>query len=394
MFEKIPAYVTAVTEALEAAGYEAYLVGGCVRDAALGTEPHDFDLTTSARPEEMLRVFDGWRVIETGLRHGTLTVMSDGEPIEVTTYRIDGEYLDNRHPKDVIFTRNVTEDLSRRDFTVNAMAYSPTEGLCDPFGGMRDLEKKTIACVGRAEDRFAEDGLRILRALRFSSVLGFALEPETADAVHKMAHLLDGISRERIFSEIKKLVCGVGAPEIFEKYPDVLAHCLGGTEADGAAATAALGELPRDAILRLAYVYAVSETDPAKAMRSLKSSSAEAKRCAALVHAAREKLPETDAETRRLMSRFDEEDVLAYAGLRRVLHGDDTTDFTERFRRVKATAPCVRIADLALDGHDVMDLTGARGTLIGDILGMLLDAVLEDPTLNEKEKLSELVKKQ
>ena len=154
--------------ALKNSGFESYVVGGCVRDAMMGIEPHDYDLTTSATPEEMLRVFEGYRIIETGLRHGTVTVVIDGENIEITTFRIDGEYTDNRHPDSVKFTVNLAEDLSRRDFTVNAMAYNHDSGLVDLFGGMDDIKNGIIRCVGDADLRFNEDGLRILRALRFS----------------------------------------------------------------------------------------------------------------------------------------------------------------------------------------------------------------------------------
>ncbi len=200
-------------------GYEAYLVGGCVRDMLMGIEPHDYDITTSASPDEMKEVFKNERVIETGIKHGTLTVIYDGEPIEITTYRIDGEYKDNRHPKSVEFTRNLSDDLSRRDFTVNALAYNERDGIIDLFGGRSDIENRIIRAVGDAKTRFTEDALRIFRAARFSSTLGFEIEQETKKAMIECAHLLNNISAERINTELTKLLLGKNVKNaIIENY--------------------------------------------------------------------------------------------------------------------------------------------------------------------------------
>ena len=184
---ELPRTVSALIARLEQAGYSAYAVGGCVRDSLLSLEPHDWDLCTSARPEEMLEVFRGERVAETGLKHGTLTVIMDHVPYEITTFRTDGSYTDHRHPDSVSFVREVAGDLSRRDFTVNAMAYSPRTGLVDLFGGREDLERRVIRCVGVPRERFTEDALRILRALRFASVFDFSLDPETEEALRALA---------------------------------------------------------------------------------------------------------------------------------------------------------------------------------------------------------------
>ena len=193
---------------LEGSGYQAGLVGGCVRDMLMGKEPNDFDVTTNATPEEMKFVFRNERVIETGIKHGTLTVLFDNEPIEITTFRIDGEYKDNRHPENVTFSRNLIEDLKRRDFTVNALYYDLDEGIQDCFGGIDDLENKIIRAVGDPYKRFNEDALRILRAVRFSSTLGFEIEKETKRAMLACKHLLKNISAERIADEINKFVLG------------------------------------------------------------------------------------------------------------------------------------------------------------------------------------------
>ena len=207
---ELPREVSGLIDRLEEAGYSAYAVGGCVRDTLLSLHPHDWDLCTSARPEEMQAVFRGERLAETGLKHGTLTVVIDHHPYEITTFRTDGTYTDHRHPDSVTFVEDVSGDLARRDFTVNAMAYSPRTGLVDLFGGRRDLENRVIRCVGTPADRFREDALRILRALRFASAYDFTLEAETDKALRLLAPTLKTVAAERIQAELLKLLCGPG----------------------------------------------------------------------------------------------------------------------------------------------------------------------------------------
>jgi tRNA nucleotidyltransferase (CCA-adding enzyme) len=203
---QIPQYVKNVLNCLKNGGFEGYMVGGCVRDSIMGCIPNDYDITTIATPDEMLICFEGWKVIPTGLQHGTVTVISDGNNIEVTTYRIDGDYMDGRHPDKVIFTNNLIEDLKRRDFTINAMAYNERVGIVDAFDGINDLENKIIRCVGEATERFTEDALRILRALRFSAQLDFNINEATAVAVKELGKNLGLISKERIQTELDKLI--------------------------------------------------------------------------------------------------------------------------------------------------------------------------------------------
>ena len=201
---KMPASVDIIIDSLQANGYEAYAVGGCVRDSILGRDPDDWDITTSATPWEVKAVFG--RTVDTGLQHGTVTVLLGNHAHEVTTYRIDGDYEDGRHPKDVTFTASLEEDLKRRDFTINAMAYNDKSGLIDLYGGVDDIQRGCIRCVGNAEERFGEDALRILRALRFSAQLGFGIEQDTYDAICKLAQTLEKISAERIAAELTKLL--------------------------------------------------------------------------------------------------------------------------------------------------------------------------------------------
>ena len=219
----IPQFVRTALDRLNECGYEGYIVGGCVRDSLLGKKPHDYDVCTNCTPDKMLEVFANFRTIETGLKHGTLTVLIEGEPVEITCYRSDGEYIGHRKPAQVTFESSLEEDLKRRDFTVNAMAYSPKEGLIDLYGGQGDLEKGIIKCVGEPEKRFDEDALRILRGLRFSSCLGFEIEEKTSKAILEQRELLKSISAERIASELKKLLCGKGARKILLDYREVIA---------------------------------------------------------------------------------------------------------------------------------------------------------------------------
>lgn len=400
MFKKIPDYIIPVLDRLESAGFEAYLVGGCVRDCALGKEPNDYDITTNAKPDETMRVFSDYRVIETGLKHGTVTVISDGECVEITTYRIDGEYADNRHPESVSFTDDITLDLSRRDFTVNAMAYSRALGLCDPFGGMGHLDEKKIVCVGSPEARFKEDGLRILRALRFASVLDFSIDPATAIAIRDLSGLLRGISKERIYTELCKLLCGKGAQWITREYCDVLEVCAEGISRhvfDGCAEKLSLFS-SGDHVMRLAYLCRCSADErnipPREAaaliMRSLKTSSADLKRAVLLAEAAGIPYPDNETDIKRLMGRLGEDNVADYALIRRV-YADiqaEAVRFLEEYRAVAATNPCVKVSDLAINGSEVMILTGKKGAVIGVYLSRLLDEVISDSIPNTKEALS------
>ena len=215
-----------IIERLRKSGFEANVVGGAVRNHILGIPVSDIDMTTSATPDVTSALFSDLRVIETGIKHGTVTVLVDGEPYEITTYRTDGDYLDNRHPECVKFTPNLSEDLARRDFTVNAIAYNPYDGFTDLYDGISDIRNRVIRAVGDPETRFREDALRILRAIRFASVLGFTVEGNTASAVRKTAHLLDNVSRERVFVEWKKLVGGDSAYDVIAEYPDVISIAI------------------------------------------------------------------------------------------------------------------------------------------------------------------------
>lgn len=219
----MPKNVELAINILNKNGFDAYIVGGCVRDSMLGIEPADWDITTSALPQNIMKCFENYKKIETGLKHGTVTVIIDDMHLEITTYRIDGEYTDNRRPDDVKFTSDIAQDLQRRDFTINAIAYNHKDGIVDLYGGSKDIELKKIKCVGNPDKRFSEDGLRILRALRFASVLGFEIEFNTAISIHKNKKLLTNISSERISVEFNKLITGINFKNVLSEYRDVIA---------------------------------------------------------------------------------------------------------------------------------------------------------------------------
>lgn len=390
----IPAPVQFVLDRLERAGYHAYCVGGCVRDSIMGITPKDYDVTTSAKPEEMQEVFSDCRVVETGLKHGTLTVVKDGENIEATTYRIDGTYDDGRHPDSVTFTDKLSDDLCRRDFTINAMAYSPERGLVDLFGGCEDIEKKTVRCVGRATERFSEDGLRILRALRFASVLDFKLDDECSDAVKSMKQLLHKISRERIYVELTKLICGAGASRILKNYPDVIAYPLGISEdsiirgAEIIRADESFGKESVPAMRYAALMESLNEDEGKAVFASLKPSRDEARAVERFLK-------------HRGKSDFDEHSILKLMGKTTDAFPEELARFefvsgriskaeadsaTELCRRLLAENRPRRVSDLQVNGGDLMKL-GLTGRAIGETLESLLDAVIRGDVENEKEKL-------
>ena len=223
---QLPQDVLFILDTLNNSGFEAYVVGGCVRDSLIGKKPKDWDICTNAKPKDTMEVFKNYHIIPTGLQHGTITVMLNGEGYEITTYRVDGDYSDGRHPDKVSFTSNLSEELSRRDFTINAMAYSEEEGIVDLYGGIKDLKAKEICCVGNPMERFNEDALRIMRAIRFSSVLGYKIEENTHNAMIKLYTNLDKIAKERINVEFSKMLCGKNPVYLLSKYSDIFSFIV------------------------------------------------------------------------------------------------------------------------------------------------------------------------
>lgn len=393
---KIPDHILKVLNVLENNGFEGYLVGGCVRDAKMGIEPHDFDLTTNATPYEMLDIFKDYRIIETGLKHGTVTVVSDGENVEITTYRIDGEYLDNRRPEEVYFTRNLKEDLSRRDFTVNAFAYSPSKGFVDMFGGEDDLKNKIIRCVGEADKRFNEDGLRIMRALRFASCLGFRIENDTSESIFKSKYLLKNISVERIYSEFKRLVCGVDAGKIIKNYVEVFAAANERINdcADLFAENAKkIHKIKTGYLTRIAALFYGSEKDLAKKfMKDMKADNYAIGFVSDLHRLSFCKIDADKISIRRLMGDFEDEFILSLADLKGIFDSDFNRDsFVKEYKTQKDLNPCVKLSQLKVTGQDIISFGIEKGPMVGKVMNDVLNVVIEERCANDYESIKSFI---
>lgn len=385
-------------------GYEAFIVGGCVRDAVLGRIPGDWDITTSAKPEQVKEIFG--KTVDTGLKHGTVTIIKHGSGYEVTTYRIDGEYLDGRHPETVEFTPDLREDLKRRDFTINAMAYSHETGIVDEFEGMEDLKRRVIRCVGCAKDRFTEDALRILRAVRFAAQLDFVIEDETYKAIAEIAPNLVHVSKERIQVELTKLLLsehpekiwmvdatGIaeyvmpGFTEVFEwelesrSSRDPLKECWAGIAA-----------LPADKSHRWAgFLRHMTAEQAVKILRGLKLDNDTIGNVKNMITAFQAPLAVDKVEIRRLLSRVTEYQFLGAMQLKK-LDGDETVPGILRlFWEIKEAGDCVSLKQLAVNGGDLLAKGLVKGKQIGDGLMYLLNLVLEKPELNKKDILLEKI---
>ena len=405
-------------------GYEAFIVGGCVRDAVLGRIPGDWDITTSAKPEQVKEIFG--KTVDTGLKHGTVTIIKHGKGYEVTTYRIDGEYLDGRHPETVEFTPDLREDLKRRDFTINAMAYSHETGIVDEFEGMEDLKRRVIRCVGCAGDRFTEDALRILRAVRFAAQLDFVIEDETYKAIVKIAPNLTHVSKERIQVELTKLLLSdhpekiwmvdetgiadyvtYGFPEVFERELErENSHNAGENETpgtcgclvDGASRDAlkecwiGLAALPADKSHRWAgFLRHMTPEQAVKILRGLKLDNDTIGNVKSMVMAFQAPLAVDKVQIRKLLSRVTEYQFLGAMQLKK-LDGDETVpELLRLFEEIREAGDCVSLKQLAVNGSDLLQQGLEKGKQIGDGLMYLLNLVLEEPKLNKKDILLEKI---
>lgn len=431
---QIPEKVNKIIRTLAAAGHEAYAVGGCVRDAVLGRAPADWDITTSALPAEVKALFG--RTIDTGLQHGTVTVMLGQEGFEITTYRVDGEYEDCRHPKEVQFTRSLTEDLKRRDFTINAMAYNEETGLVDEFDGIGDLRRGMIRCVGRAEERFTEDALRMLRAVRFSAQLGFALDTRTREAIRKLSGNLKKVSAERIQAELVKLLvsphpellreawetgitgvvlpefdacmaCGQNNPHHIYSVGEHTLHALEQIEADrilrltmllhdfGKPEMKTTDELGIDHFRRHPEV---SERMAKSILRRLKFDNETIRRVAKLVGCHDYHPALTPAGVRRAVNRIGEDlfpmylkvqraDILAQNPALKEPKCAALKEVGRLYEQILKEQNCITLKHLAVDGRDLIDAGFPAGPGLGEILQYLLELVLEEPEKNQKESL-------
>lgn len=403
----IPLAVEQALCRLEAHGYEGYAVGGCVRDSLLLKAPNDWDITTSAEPEQTCAVFSDCRVIRTGIAHGTVTVLLDGMPLEITTYRTDGDYLDHRHPVGVTFSKSLEEDLLRRDFTVNAMAYHPQKGIVDLFGGREDLQEHLIRCVGEPCRRFDEDGLRILRALRFAAVLDFDIHPKTASALRAQRQLLSHIAAERIREEFCKLLCGKGAVRVLESYWDVVTVFLPACgrcseDAHRQCLRALSSEREGDLVTRLALLlWGVGYTEGAlpavrQVLKELRFDNATVLAVAELSDACNRPLSAETGAVKRLMRTFSETQILRLAELRRCIclasgaetaaELADVAAIPSVMAALRASDACFSLKTLAVKGNDLLAV-GLCGKEIGTMLESLLEQVIDGVLPNEKSAL-------
>lgn len=381
---QLPAEIRFALNSLTKAGHQAYIVGGCVRDVLLGLEPHDYDITTSALPEEMLEIFSKERLVLNGMKHGTVTVIKYGEPIEITTFRIDGEYTDGRHPDAIEFTGNLYEDVARRDFTVNALCWNPEVGLIDYVDGEEDIEKKVIRCVGDPDRRFTEDALRILRALRFSSVLDFDIDPLTAQCALEHRQQLHKIAVERILVEIKKLLCGVRVEQIlldFRPIFEVVLPELAVLSSDEymLAARRVSLTLPVPDLRLAALLYGLSAEAVSECTARLRFSKVSRRFIESIGENAHRALPANRCEMRRMLGELGEELLAGLIELK-------NADVKAMCNLVIQMGDCVTLKQLAVNGEDVY-AAGVSRRKTGICLNALLDAVIEDRLPNEKEAL-------
>lgn len=411
---EMPRDVEWIIQKIRECGYEAYAVGGCVRDTLLGRKPGDWDITTSAKPEEVKKIFG--KTVDTGLQHGTVTIIKNRNGYEVTTYRIDGEYHDGRHPETVEFTSNLKEDLKRRDFTINAMAYSHETGIVDEFGGMDDLANQVIRCVGLAHDRFTEDALRILRAIRFAAQLGFEIEEETYKAISNIAPNLKKVSKERIQVELTKLLLsdhpekvkmvedtGI-CPYVTELFGEVFdrergyllktGQC-GSCEMQSETSAVSMAYnfskvkiLPQEKSIRWAGF--LRHIEPAKVrliLKGLKLDNDTIDNGRIMVEAAQTPLSPEKPQIRRFLSKMSPYQFEGCLCLKE-LDGDDKVEEIRRlWKEIEEAGDCVSLKTLAVNGGDLMVVGVPKGKQIGENLAWLLDLVLENPELNEKQCL-------
>lgn len=430
----LPRKVMMIIKNLQLHGYEAYAVGGCVRDSILARRPKDWDITTSARPEEVKKLFR--RTVDTGIEHGTVTVLLGRDGYEVTTYRIDGAYEDSRHPKEVLFTNRLEEDLRRRDFTINAMAYNEKDGLVDIFGGMEDLHKGIIRCVGDANARFSEDALRILRGVRFAAQLGFDIEKGTKRGMQRLAPTLQNISAERIQVELVKMLVSdrpdllrtayeLGITKQFLPEFDILMVTEQETPHHmynvGEHTLHALLNVRADKILRLAMLFhdmgkpafkTMDETGRAhfkkhaigseavtkEVLRRLKFDNDTLRKVSRLVYYHDYRMQATAKNVRRAMNKIGEDifpyymevrraDVLAQSTYKRGGKIQNLDDIERIYGEIVAAGQCVSLKELAVNGQDLIRAGMKPGKEIGEKLRELLEIVIENPEMNTKEEL-------
>ena len=436
----LPQNVKTITDILKNNGHEAFIVGGCVRDALMGIIPHDWDICTSAKPEQVKECFKDFNMFDSGIKHGTISIVIDKEVYEVTTYRIDGEYTDNRHPQNVTFTDDITQDLARRDFTINAMAYNIEKGLVDPFKGQDDLNNKIIRCVGNPDNRFNEDALRIIRALRFASTYGLSIEENTSESILRNAHLLNNIAVERIAVEFNKLVCGKGAEDILNNYRDVIAVFIPEirkmfdfkqkTKHHNRDVwhhtTHSVSQIENDALLRITMLFhdlgkpdactydadgsthfkghpKYSATKAETILRRLKYPTSFIENCLKLIIYHDVRFTGSKKQLKHVMSAIGEDNVRLLLKVQRAdkmaqsdyMHEEKLQKIDTAckvFEEIIEEQSCFTLKQLAVNGNDLKAIGITEGKTIGKALKYLLSLVIDEKIENDKSVLLQKAK--
>ena len=434
-----PDYAVKAVLALEQNGFEAFFAGGCVRDSLIGREPEDWDIATSAEPEKVMAVFNGQKVIPTGIKHGTVSIVTNGQSIEITTYRVDGKYSDNRRPDSVTFTGNLRADLARRDFTINALAYHPEKGIVDYFNGTGDIRKGLIRCVGNPDARFGEDALRILRGARFACTLGFKVEDATLSAMIRLRGLLDRIAAERISKELSKAILGPGFSDFFLKNPEILTLIIPGLQACVgfdqhskyhqydvySHIIHAVGNAPADMIIRLALLFhdmtkpecltvdnegeghfyghsKTGETAAIGALAGLRYDHFTVNRAALLIRYHDTPILPEARNVKRWLNKIGEEAFRQLLEVQRADNHAKVPSLAEKrlkdlrlsgdvLEHVLAEGQIFSLKDLAVDGGDLMSAGVLKGPAVGRMLDYLLGQVMDGRLENRKEILLEAV---
>ena len=397
----IPQNVKHILQTLEAAGFEAFIVGGCVRDIIRGVQPKDWDIATSATPALAKPLFS--RTIDTGIKHGTITVLIDKQHYEVTTYRIDGEYLDSRRPETVEFTGNIEDDLARRDFTMNAIAYNQTRGFVDPFCGQEDIARKTIRCVGIPAHRFKEDALRMLRAIRFAGTTGFAICPNTLDAITELAPNLQHISPERIREELGKLVTSPNPQAVRFLYTTglltyIFKPCHSGLDPESPCNSLQtmsricnqLVSCPAHEPMRMALFLHWAGENCETILRALRFDNNSRKEISLYVKMLHSPLPQNRYEIKKLLRFITPELFDNLLTLKTIIDPSKAETFDHTRREVAdilQNGECFTLRDLAVNGKMLAQAGVAHGKTMGDILESLLDAVMQNPQINTVDAL-------
>jgi len=400
----MPNEVEKALNILNSNGFEAYIVGGCVRDAVLDAVPSDWDITTSAKPSEISRCFEDYRTIETGMKHGTLTVVIDHMHLEITTYRIDGKYSDNRRPDSVIFTDKLLMDLKRRDFTINALAYNK-DGIVDMFGGISDIRKKTVRCVGVPDERFKEDGLRILRALRFASVMNFNVEENTSKSIHYNKNLLNNISFERINSEFCKIVSGINFYKILMEYKDVIEVFLPeARKINEEIWTNKLNSMvmvPNDLILKLSLLLH-NVDDAGSVLSRLKNENDIINSVKLLTSSIDEEMLPTSVNIKKWLNKIGHENLKNLLNVKKAYSKSFAAGSEIEIENLNKAEllmneaveknQCFSLKTLAVNGKDLIEAGVVEGEQLGAILNEILNKVIEEKLKNNKEVLIDYIK--